>query len=364
MLGAIDDFRRALLRWYRRYRRDLPWRVPPGSPRGLRPDPYHVVISEFMLQQTQVAAVEPFFRRFLAAFPTIFDLARADEQAVLRAWQGLGYYRRARHLHRTAQIIVERFGGQVPPTPEQLIYLPGVGRYTAGAIASLAFDVPAPVLDGNVARVLCRLGCIRGDPRSSTVRRRLWERAQELLPHRGAGEFNSAMMELGARICTSGRPRCMRCPVRRHCAALAAGVQERIPPPARHKPCPIERRFVLCIERGGRWLIEQRPSDGRWASMWQFVTVPASGGAPGVGLIGREAGLAVRAVRYVGRVRHELTHRRYVFEVYRCRARRAALSRGTSDSGVRRWRKLSELSDLPMSRPQQRIAALLGEAAG
>ncbi len=205
MLGNTIDFRRSLLGWYRSNRRDLPWRVAQKNPQSATPDPYHVLVSEAMLQQTQVATVIPYFNRFMASYPTLRDLAKANEQEILRLWQGLGYYSRARNLWGTAKILVEEKNGNIPATVDELLKLPGIGRYTAGAIASLAFEKRAPILDGNVARVLSRLdgstGCTSGASRES-----LWRRAEELLPKKRVGDFNSALMELGATICTPRAP--------------------------------------------------------------------------------------------------------------------------------------------------------------
>src|SRR5438105_5534112 len=215
MLGNTIDFRRSLLAWYTANRRDLPWRVARKSPTSERPDPYRVLVSEAMLQQTQVATVIPYFNRFMAAYPTLRDLAAANEQEVLRVWQGLGYYSRARHLLGTAKILVDEKNGKIPATVEELLELPGIGRYTAGAIASLAFERRAPILDGNVSRVLCRLDLIRDESKEA-----LWTRAEELLPKKRIGDFNSALMELGATVCTPRAPKCLMCPVQKHCAAL------------------------------------------------------------------------------------------------------------------------------------------------
>src|SRR5205823_2580971 len=178
MLGNTIDFHRSLLRWYTTSRRDLPWRVAPKNPQSATPNPYHVLVSEAMLQQTQVNTVIPYFNRFMAAYPTLRDLAKANSQEILRLWQGLGYYSRARNLLATAKILVKQNGGEIPSSPEALLELPGIGRYTAGAIASLAFERRAPILDGNVARVLCRLDRSTGYTSGASFREKLWERAQ------------------------------------------------------------------------------------------------------------------------------------------------------------------------------------------
>jgi A/G-specific adenine glycosylase len=189
------QFAANLLRWYGRARRDLPWRSPIGS--DTPPDPYAVLVSEIMLQQTQVATVTPYFLRFMGRFPTVADLASAPSQEVLRLWQGLGYYSRARHLQEAAKGIVNRFAGRVPDDPKDLLELPGVGRYTAGAVASIAFGRRAAVLDGNVARVVCRLHLVRESPKSPKTHSRLWNVVAQMLPVSDVGEFNSALMELG-----------------------------------------------------------------------------------------------------------------------------------------------------------------------
>jgi A/G-specific adenine glycosylase len=319
--------------------------MPMGSPAGARPDPYHVLVSEAMLQQTQVATVVPFFKRFIERFPTLADLAAAQEQQVLRLWQGLGYYSRARNLLRAAQLVVRDHGGELPSEVAELMRLPGVGRYTAGAIASIAFGRPAPILDGNVARVICRLKAVRGDPRERAAVDRLWREAQVMLPAGKlaplVGDFNSALMELGATICTPRNPDCAACPVRRDCVASRRGLADRIPPPRKSKATPLVHRAIFCVCRqrvGGKreWLIERRPATGRWAGLWQFPTGTAGGSD------------LVQGCRPLGKIRHALTHRRYVFDVYlACRA----VGKGHKEL-VRRWVSEAELDDYAMSKPQ------------
>lgn len=353
MLGQPNRFQTSLLRWYDAHHRKLPWRiVGPDSHKSL--DPYHVLVSEAMLQQTQVATVIPYFHRFLAAFPTVDALASADEQAVLRLWQGLGYYSRARNLQRAAQEVVARFGGKIPATVEELRTLPGVGRYTAGAVASIAHGKRTPILDGNVARVLCRLDAVTADPREKETTELLWTRADQILPTERLGDFNSAMMELGATVCTPRSPQCLVCPVCAHCEAAAKNIQEQIPPPKVRKENPLERRLVFCIQSGDRWLIEQRPPTGRWAGMWQFVTTEGHADATSDS-VKETAGIAVRSLQELGVVRHALTHRRYEFRAYRCAAR----TRPLDTASPRRWVTLSELNRYPLSKPQLAIARLL-----
>ncbi len=352
MSGRKVTFVSRLTRWYRGNRRELPWRVGRG-----RPDPYFVLVSELMLQQTQVGTVVPYFVRFMERFPTVESLSGAEVEEVLLVWQGLGYYARARNLHAAARIVVRDHGGRIPSGVEELRKLPGIGRYTAGAIASLAYGRRAAIVDGNVARVLCRVDGIEEDPKQSGVRERLWRRAEELLPGKGVSDFNSGLMELGATVCTFRRPACGVCPVRVHCEAVRLGLQDRIPAVGGSRERPLEERWTFCIREGDKWLIERRPGVGRWAGMWQFVTISANGGKASVRLIGERLGLRVTEPRFLARIGHDLTHRRYRFEVYVCEGK--GRRRGEADGG-RVWVSLGELSGYAMSRAQQRIARLLG----
>jgi A/G-specific adenine glycosylase len=343
--GKLLTFQRALLRWYDQHRRDLPWRVT-------APDPYHVLLSETMLQQTQVATVVPYFLRFIKRYPTLADLAGAELQDVLRLWQGLGYYSRARNLHACAARVVAEHGGRVPRDVEQLLSLPGVGRYTAGAIASIAFNARAPILDGNVTRVLCRLDRIESNPRDRQTQLKLWQRAEEILPSRRIGDFNSALMELGATVCVPRNPQCLVCPVRSHCEAFAAGLQDRIPLPKKTKSTPLYRRYVLCLRHGQQFLIEQRPPKGRWAGLWQFKTLESASRPFSAAQLAQRLGLVVSKPQQLGRIRHALTHRRYEFDAYT-----ADLAAPPAAGQV--WVTLDELDAYPLSKPQLSIAALL-----
>jgi A/G-specific adenine glycosylase len=345
MLRPTHTFRRDLLSWYADHRRDLPWRV--ASAETARPDPYHVLLSEFMLQQTQVTTVIPYFERFLEAFPTIRDLAMAEEERVLRLWQGLGYYSRARNLRKAAQVIVEHFGGRVPATVDELLTLPGVGRYTAGAIASIAHGTRAPIVDGNVIRVVCRLDAIETDPRTPATLATIWARADEMVPKANAGDFNSAMMELGATVCVPRNPQCLICPVARSCEAREKGIQDQIPPPKTAKTRPLERRTIYCVSRRRaqtiEYAFEQRPASGRWAGMWQFITRPADEAL---------AGLDATRATLLGRIEHGLTHRQYEFDVLR--AEHAVKLPATV-----RWLTLEASEALPLPKPHVRARAML-----
>ncbi|MEA2736234.1 MAG: A/G-specific adenine glycosylase [Humisphaera sp.] len=344
MIGTNATFSKRLLRWYDAHRRDLPWRITKESRQRL--NPYHVLVSEAMLQQTQVATVIPYFQRFIGRFPTIEHLAEADEQDVLRLWQGLGYYARARNLQKAAQRVVSEHGGAMPRTAEALRDLPGVGRYTAGAVASIAFDCRAPIVDGNVARVICRIDRIESDPREKQTLETIWQRAGQILPSSRCGDFNSALMELGATVCTPRNPKCLICPVREHCEAQAAGVQEQIPPVKKSKPTPLLRRDVLCIRDGQRWLIEQRPAKGRWAGMWQFITAPTA-------KTNRTNGH-----KQIAFLTHGLTHRRYRFRVLTCSKLPPEHANANGGAG-RVWVTLQELDKYPLPSPHVKIAQML-----
>jgi A/G-specific adenine glycosylase len=360
MTGSTLSFARRLLAWYQRHRRELPWR-PAKNCAGPHPDPYHVLVSESMLQQTQVATVIPYFQRFITRFPSLHVLAEAPEQEVLRLWQGLGYYSRARNLQRAAQKITTNFAGQIPTSLDQLLQLPGVGRYTAGAIASIAFGQRAPILDGNVIRVLCRLDAITQNPQLPAVREILWARAADILPVTRLSEFNSGLMELGALVCIPREPKCLLCPVRAHCQAYAQGMQNIIPAPKPAKMSPLERRWTFGICCDGKFLVEQRPATGRWASMWQFFTRPADPTATPLQLLQslRTLRPLPRSLRHLGQVRHALTHRRYEFDIYFGQVRRADPAQ--IDTPRQQWISLEALDAFPMSRPQLKIAAMLKE---
>jgi len=266
---ARASFQRRLLGWYRAHRRALPWR----SSR----DPYAIWVAEIMLQQTRIAAVLPYYRRFLKSFPTVASLARAPEGHVLRLWSGLGYYTRARNLHRAAGEIIARHDGKFPGTLEAALELPGVGRYTAAAILSIAYDAPLGVLDGNVARVLARLGALRGDLRAPRRWRQLAGTAQNLLAREAPGDWNQALMELGETVCTPQAPRCGACPLSRWCRARARKLTGRIPAP-RRKRAAVRVRIaaaILCDPRG-RTILVRDPGehDGvLFSRMWQFPAV-------------------------------------------------------------------------------------------
>jgi A/G-specific adenine glycosylase len=275
---TLKTFRRRLLDWFRAHRRELPWRAHRSDPtwRASR-DPYRVWVAEIMLQQTRIAAVMPYYNRFLDKFPTVESLARAPQDEVLKLWSGLGYYSRARNLHRAAKEIVARHNDNFPRALDAALALPGIGRYTAAAVLSIAYDVPLAVLDGNVARVLARLGAIHGDLRTPRRWRRLSQMAQDLLERRAPGDWNQALMELGETICTPQNPRCPACPVSRWCRARARRLTGEIPAP-RRKRAPVRIQIAAAILRDprGRTLLVRDPGahdDVLFSRMWQFPAV-------------------------------------------------------------------------------------------
>jgi len=309
----MASIRHKLLCWYDEAGRDLPWRHTR--------DPYAVWVSEVMLQQTRVETVIPYYERFLQSFPTPYALAEADEDAVLSHWSGLGYYRRARLLHAGVREVVAQYDGEVPEDAEARRALPGVGRYTAGAIGSIAFDKEEPIVDGNVTRVLARLLRVKTPVGTSATTNRLWEEAARLVPGERPGDLNQALMELGATVCTSKQPRCGSCPVADGCKAFAHGEVEALPVP-RTRKAPKEVKLAAVVATRGRgaerkvWLIkgDQPLFGGLWG-------VPMAEGSPRAVL--SEAGLQARlGSEPVERIEHVLTHRRLRIDVHRASAAR------------------------------------------
>ncbi len=335
--GGIGDpvgVRRRLTRWYARAKRDLPWRRTR--------DPYAVWVSEVMLQQTQVERVKEFFARFLRRFPTVDDLARAREAEVLKHWEGLGYYRRARQLHAAAKAVVADHDGAFPASLEGLRSLPGIGRYTAGAIASIAFDLPAPIVEANSRRVLARLAG-HERPVGGAGDEPIWGLAERLVPRRGAGAFNQALMDLGAMICTPARPVCGRCPLAADCAAHAAGREERIPVLATPRATEERHETAIVTRHGGRVLVVRRGPGEWWEGLWDFPREP--GGASG---------------RAIGQVRYGVTHHRI-----ECGVVERMAAQATAAPAGGRWVPIADLDSLAMTAPGRRIARLLagGKAA-
>ncbi len=320
--AAIHD---GLIAWYRRHARDLPWRRSR--------DPYAIWLSEVMLQQTRVETVIPYYERWLEAFPTVQALADASEDAVLKLWEGLGYYRRARNFHRAAQVVANERAGQLPETAEQWQTLPGVGRYTASAVASIAFDEAVPVVDGNVKRVLARLERIETPTDDRETVASMWQRAEAILLAGSVkepgtpGAFNQAMMELGARICVPRRPSCLLCPVAASCRGRAAGVHETLPIKGPKRVVPHADWVSAWITRGGRVLVGQRPP-GLLGGLWELPTTTVAPGETDADALARMVradlaadvaepshGKAVGSDQTIATVDHVFTHLRVTIRV-------------------------------------------------
>lgn len=348
--AMAEAFRRALGAWFREHGRNLPWRHTR--------DPYAILVSELMLQQTVVQTVIPYYERFLAKFPVVSDLAQAPESAVFAHWSGLGYYRRARHLHAAAQAIVRDHGGGFPRERQTLEQLPGVARYTAAAVLSFAFDMPEPVVEANTARVIARLFALRGELSAPAMRRTLWEQAAGLMPPSSGCEHNSAMMDLGSLICRPGVPLCGHCPVAVYCAARQLGLETEIPP-ARVRPAmmPVHQTAVVVLH-AGEALLREVPA-GEWhAGLLQFPL-----------LTGRQEGTAaardwaatwgrVASAEPWAELKFTVTRHRVTQQVFMVRlASRARRDSLPGDAGRFRWHPLVQLPDLPLSSAQKKLAA-------
>ena len=321
-----EKFRRDLVRWYQLHHRKLPWRATR--------DPYKIWVSEIMLQQTRVDVVRDYYRRWLRAFPSITSLAKAPHSRVLKLWEGLGYYSRARNLLQAAKQVVRERRGKLPGAVEELMELPGIGRYTAGAISSIAFNQRAPLVDGNVARVFARVFGIESDVTKPATQKTLWEIAQKLLPQKDPGTFNQALMELGALICTPVNPRCDSCPMRRVCIAHVTGRQDLLP---NRGPRRTHVRIVhdaALVRQGNRFLLQRRPAKGLLAGMWELPPL---------------AGNGFRTGRQLIDLRHTITNKKIQLRVFECRL---PMSGNAKTSG--RWVSSKDLSRLTLPAAQRR----------
>jgi len=348
---SLTSFRKALLTWFDAHRRDLPWR----SSR----DPYRIWVSEVMLQQTTVAAVVPYFERFLQAFPTIHALAAADEQAVLKLWEGLGYYRRARHLHKAAKRLASDHPDELPDDPTVWAALPGVGRYILGAVLSQAFDRKLPIVEANTLRVLSRLFAYPGDPRTGSGLKWVWAAAERVLPEKRIGDFNQAMMELGALVCTPMAPDCANCPAARVCEAKRLGRQAAIPPPAK-RPATVEVREVAVVVRnGGKVLLVQRPADAlRGANLWEFphgeLMNDETHEVAALRIVQDLIGLKVKLGTELLTVSHGVT--RFAITMTCLEATRTGGRFRSAFYTEGRWVESGELGTFPLSTPQRKLA--------
>jgi len=349
----ITSLRAKLLAWYDEHKRDLPWRHSR--------DPYAIWISETMLQQTRVETVIPYYTRFLERFPSVEDLAIADRDEVLQHWVGLGYYSRARNLHDAAQAVVDEYGGSLPDEADALRSLPGIGRYTAGAVASIAFDRPEAIVDGNVVRVLARVLGIREDVGINRVREDLWREAGALAQGERPGDLNQALMELGATRCTPRSPDCISCPWRTACAARKSGDAEALPVKSgKKKPRPIFATAAW-LPRRNTILAVRRPSKGLLADLWELPGGELAAGAdPVLDLeqsLTENLGLAPIGAERVGRVEHVFTHLRLQLHVFRCRGVRGRVR--LREHAEHRWVSPARFDDLPYAAITRKALALL-----
>jgi A/G-specific adenine glycosylase len=339
-----------LLDWYEREARSLPWR---GSG-----DPYAVWVSEIMLQQTRVDTVIPYFERWMGRFPTITALAEASEQDVLKSWEGLGYYSRARLLHRSARLVMERHAGALPPTRIALEALPGIGAYTAGAIASIAFGADEAALDGNIRRVLARFFAVRTPARSREGETQLWALARQHLPPGRAGDFNQALMDLGATVCTPRSPNCLLCPLNEPCQARQLGLQEQLPVLEKRKPVPHITVAAAVLQRGATVLIARRPSKDLLGGMWEFPGGTQEDGESLAETLHREImeelGTQIEIGAPFGIYNHAYTHFTVTLHAFLC------LLTGAEPQPLAaselRWVLPAALDDVPMGKIDRQIA--------
>jgi len=334
-----------LLRWFEKNGRDLPWRKTR--------DPYAIWVSEIMLQQTQVDTVIPYYQKFLKSFPTVYHLAKVNLSKVLKVWEGLGYYSRARNLHRASKIIINHFQGKIPDNLRDLLILPGIGRSTAGAILSFAYNKEAPILDGNVKRVLSRLFAISGS--KAKTEKFLWGISESLIPKGCSNPFNQALMDLGSMLCTPKDPQCPHCPLRDFCKGYLSGKPESYPPRTIKKTIPHIAGVSAVIEKDRKVLLNQRPPKGLLGGLWEFPNWRVNGRKKLtdrlVNHVKSEIGLRVKVKRPLGPFHQTFSHFKLTLHVYHCQA----INRNEKGS----WIPIKNLPLLPMSRIQRRIAEKL-----
>ena len=345
---------RKLLAWYKRKQRSLPWRKTS--------DPYRIWISEIMLQQTQVDTVIPYYHRFLKTFSNVNALAHAPLQDVLKVWENLGYYSRARNIHAAAKVIVEKFGGQMPDNLETIKSLPGIGLYTAGAILSIAYAQALPAVDGNVRRILCRLFAIHKPVDDAKEHKQLQKLAASLIPVKHPGDFNQALMDLGATICKAKNPDCLRCPVADLCQAQLHNLQN-VLPTTRKAPAIPRRQAAAAVIRNSKdmLLVVQRPATGLLASLWKlpggFIEADEDLKKSLRHSVKEELGVSIRPGKHLASVNHTYTHFRITLQAYECR-----LLKGTPKPlGCQncRWALPSDLNKLPLSKIDRMILSMV-----
>lgn len=352
---ALQLLRERLIEWFRQHARDLPWRRTH--------DPYRIWVSEIMLQQTQVATVTSYYERFLASFPDVRALANASEENVLRHWEGLGYYRRARHLHAAAKVIATEYGGQFPRTLTEIRKLPGIGRYTAGAILSFAHDDSQPIVEANTQRLYSRLLAYDGDLTTRAATDVLWQFASDVLPRSGAGELNQALMELGSLVCTPRSPDCGACPLTELCPTRASGMQDRIPRATKKMKYEEVTELAVVAWRGSKVLVRPCGPAERWAGLWDFprFAAQATSDRPqqlrdGVRSL---TGVEVEPGGELLVIKHGVTRFRITLHCHSAQTLRAP-RRLQRDA---RWSTLEELAALPLSVTARQIADFIAKSA-
>jgi len=349
-IGRKTKIQTKLLQWFKKNKRDLPWRKTK--------DPYAIWVSEIMLQQTQVATVIPYYEKFLKTFPTVRSLAGANLSKVLKVWEGLGYYSRARNLHQAAKIIVNHSNGKIPDKLKDLLNLPGIGRYTAGAILSIAYNKKVPILDGNVKRVLSRLFVVSGHPKKTE--KILWPLSESLIPKGSPGAFNQALMDLGSMICTPKNPNGLSCPLKNLCQGYLSGKPESFPLRSVKKKVPHIEAIAAVIQKDGKVLIHQRPPHGLLGGLWEFPNWRIERKKDLKEylrqMVKRQIGLTVKCKEPLGSFKQTYSHFKLTLHVYHCQV----------VDGIRngKWIPIKNLGQLAMSRINRRIAEMIDGEIG
>jgi A/G-specific adenine glycosylase len=348
-LTPKENIQKRLLQWYKKNKRDLPWRKTR--------DPYAIWVSEIMLQQTQVETVIPYYQKFLESFPTVRHLAKSDLSKVLKVWEGMGYYSRARNLHRAAQIVLNCFNGKIPDTLKDLVSLPGIGRSTAGAILSFAFHKEAPILDGNAKRVFSRLFAVSGNPGERKTEQLLWQLSESLIPKGHANSFNQALMDFGSMLCTLKEPQCLHCHLHLFCKGSASGNPEKFPSKGIKKTIPHMESVSAVIKKGGKVLLKQRPPVGLLGGLWEFPNWRIEGKQRMRlrlrlrNTIKKEMKMDVEVKELIGVFNQTYSHFKLTLHVFYC----PPLDR----RGKGKWVPVKSLPLLPMSRIHRRVAEMI-----
>ena len=363
---SYPPLRKRLLAWFDEHQRELPWRK--------NKTPYRIWVSEIMLQQTQVATVIDYYLRFMKQFPTVKKLAAAEEADVLKLWEGLGYYRRARQLHAAAKLVVENHKGKFPETFDEVLALPGIGRYTAGAILSISKDQQLPILEGNTIRLFARLMEMKSDPKTTANQRALWEFSESLLPAKRCGDFNQALMEVGNQVCSPKRPKCLICPIRDLCPTAIKGLQEQIPVASKKMKYEDLHEAVVVVRRKNKLLIRQCQPGERWENLWDFprfeieTKVAKKNRLQGEALaltleqltqnVKAMTGLQVTLAPTDIRIKHAVTRFRITLDCFVTESVAGRMKRSTAET---RWVTLSQIVGIPMSMTGRKISDHLAE---